>query len=408
MQARPDPNRALDFPEESVVGSVAIIADTSEDQLPATKIESTLFAIACLSGPVLAGGFSVLPVLTGIVLSAWAWRIGRARCPGSDPGRVEPPEEQAIPERHDSAAGMADCDRWRELLQRVVPVWSTNMELARSQTEQAIGDLSIRFSEMLRSLVDASESLSHGASRQAIDVLRKAQMDLPDALSALQKAKGARDQFMVRIGGLGSQVSELHRLADGVGKVASQTNLLALNAAIEAARSGEAGKGFSVVADEVRQLSRLSAGTGSEIRGKVDAISKSVTGTVDEVGNLSRTEEVLLANAESSMGRVLGDLEGEIRSMEERLSELQDRGNRIAEAIRNVLVDLQFQDRTGQILSQVRADAERMAQALSSGEAPDADEWIRRLESSYTTPEQQAASAPAHAGSADASSVTFF
>ncbi|HQF54252.1 MAG TPA: hypothetical protein PK208_03950, partial [Fibrobacteria bacterium] len=142
--------------------------------------------------------------------------------------------------------------------------------------------------------------------------------------------------------------------------------------------------------------------------GKVDAISKSVTGTVDEVGNLSRIEEVLLANAESSMGRVLGDLEGEIRSMEERLSELQDRGNRIAEAIRNVLVDLQFQDRTGQILSQVRADAERMAQALSSGEAPDADEWIRRLESSYTTPEQQAASAPAHAGSADASSVTFF
>ena len=376
--------------------------------MPATKTESTLFAIACLSGPVIAGGFSVVPVLTGIVLSAWAWRIGSARRSDPEATGKDPRPAEALPAQPDAAAAVADCDRWRELLQRVVPVWSDNMELARSQTEQAIGDLSIRFSEMLRSLVDASESLSHGASRQAIDVLRKARMDLPDALSALQKAKGTRDQFMVRIGGLGSQVSELHRLADGVGKVASQTNLLALNAAIEAARSGEAGKGFSVVADEVRQLSRLSAGTGSEIRGKVDAISKSVTGTVDEVGNLSRAEEVLLANAESSMGRILGDLEGEIRSMEERLSELQDRGNRIADAIRNVLVDLQFQDRTGQILSQVRADAERMAQALSSGEPPDADEWLRRLESSYTTPEQQAASASAHAGSADASSVTFF
>lgn len=376
--------------------------------MPATKIESTLLAIACLVGPVLSGGFGVVPILTGIVLSAWAWRIGFGRGQASDANKVDPPSEQMQSREIDVAPASVDCDRWRELLQRVVPVWSTNMELARSQTEQAINDLSIRFSEMLRSLVDASESLSQGASRQAIDVLRKAQMDLPDALSALQKAKGTRDQFMVRIGGLGAQVSELHRLADGVGKVASQTNLLALNAAIEAARSGEAGKGFSVVADEVRQLSRLSAGTGSEIRGKVDAISKSVTGTVDEVGNLSRAEEILLANAESSMGRILGDLEGEIRSMEERLSELQETGNRIAEAIRNVLVDLQFQDRTGQILSQVRADAERMASALSSGEAPDAEEWIRRLESSYTTPEQQVASAPAHAGSADASSVTFF
>lgn len=376
--------------------------------MPATKIESTLLAIACLVGPVLSGGLGVVPVLTGIVLSAWAWRIGFGRGQASDADKVDPPSERMQSREIDVASATVDCDRWRELLQRVVPVWSTNMELARSQTEQAINDLSIRFSEMLRSLVDASESLSQGASRQAIDVLRKAQMDLPDALSALQKAKGTRDQFMVRIGGLGAQVSELHRLADGVGKVASQTNLLALNAAIEAARSGEAGKGFSVVADEVRQLSRLSAGTGSEIRGKVDAISKSVTGTVDEVGNLSRAEEILLANAESSMGRILGDLEGEIRSMEERLSELQETGNRIAEAIRNVLVDLQFQDRTGQILSQVRVDAERMASALSSGEAPDADEWIRRLESSYTTPEQQVASAPAHAGSTDASSVTFF
>ncbi|TBO31417.1 chemoreceptor [Aquabacterium lacunae] len=85
---------------------------------------------------------------------------------------------------------------------------------------------------------------------------------------------------------LGSELSELerisksiHEITAGIGRIADQTNLLALNAAVEAARAGDAGRGFSVVADEVRRLAQSS-------KAQADATRKSIQEAVEAIGRI--------------------------------------------------------------------------------------------------------------------------
>ena len=382
-------------------------------QFPKSTI---VFLVACVLLPAVVGGVGIPGVVAGLLLGAWAWWTIAKGNPlaSTNPDRVEAPSGQPetapVAPTVDPAAqdALRREQALREFLERVVPVWAANMELARSQTESAINDLTLRFSGMYGDLQQTTTSMHGGADGQILDTLRRAQHDLPRALESLRQTHGTRRDFLREIGGLENQVVDLHRMADGVGKVASQTNLLALNAAIEAARSGEAGRGFAVVADEVRQLSKMSAGTGKEIRGTVQGISRSVEQAIGGAAALDRTEQSLLEEAESTVAGVLGDFDLQIRAMERRVLELQETGRATAEAIQKVLVDLQFQDRTSQILSHVRDDAAKFASLVGSDEVPDPDEWLRRLEGTYTAAEQENVHNGASGAPVASSSIDFF
>jgi methyl-accepting chemotaxis protein len=335
----------------------------------------------------------------------------RARLPEAPVAAVDDPSTPASSfvqaATNDAANGTVPL---KDLLERILPVWSRQLELVRKQTEDAINDLTRRFADMNGNLQLAVGKSGDTSERDLLGVLRRAQDELPEALSALEGTQKTRSGFMGEVYRMSDRIGELRGMVDEVSKVAAQTNLLALNAAIEASRAGESGKGFAVVADEVRALSKLSKETGTNIASKVVEIAKVVETSVREVSGASRTEQELLEQAKQRVGNVLSEFSLRLESMERRLSDVESVGRETARAIEQVLVDLQFQDRVGQMLSHVIADAGRLSEALvSEVDLSDPDAWLRRLESTYTTAEQEVAHSGSVSTAATASSdVTFF
>ncbi|WP_407316832.1 methyl-accepting chemotaxis protein [Pseudomonas sp. nanlin1] len=195
---------------------------------------------------------------------------------------------------------------------------------------------------------------------------------------------------------LNEYTGELRTMATDVGAIAAQTNLLALNAAIEAARAGEAGRGFAVVADAVRTLSKQSSETGKQMSTKVDVINSAISRVVAVAGDSSEHSSDLISQSEARIQGVL-DRFGEVT---ERLSHsaelLQREGSGIREEVNDVLVSLQFQDRTSQILAHVRNNLDRLQAHLQQREATpgqpddlDVRAWLQDMERTYATDEQR-------------------
>lgn len=198
---------------------------------------------------------------------------------------------------------------------------------------------------------------------------------------------------------LTEQMDALNQMAHDVKKIADHTNLLALNAAIEAARAGSYGGGFGVVADEVRRLSRQSGETGKNMGEKVGMLHNAVAATLTTAEESTHREGQIVNEAEDSIQQVLADFRNLTTQLESSASDLRVSSNAIRKEIEDVLVTLQFQDRTSQILAIVRKNLDSLYNQIlhhtqtreKGGKAPPIDikEWLTHMELTYTTWEQK-------------------
>ena len=241
---------------------------------------------------------------------AWvAWRLGRVDLP---PGATEaaPVDLVVAPVEHIPA-------HLRELLEGLLPLWGKHIGLARSQSANAIDGLSEQFTALNRQLREAVAMSSDGGGQSVVGSVQRAQQELPRVFDALGATQGTRERFLAELEAMTRFVDQLSSMAADVGKLASQTNLLALNAAIEAARAGEQGRGFAVVADEVRKLSERTAVSTGEIGKMVDAIQVSTREVVAQVGNGVKMVDEGVTNA-----RQAGETIGGLQDMAKKVSQL--------------------------------------------------------------------------------------
>lgn len=278
--------------------------------------------------------------------------------------------------------------------EQLLPVWAQHVETARYQTESAITDLAGRFGNLasdLRRSTEMSADVAGSLEGGMGGTFSKAESDLQSVVNSLKRAMKERDGLLQQINGLDTFVDELDNMAKDVATIAGQTNLLALNAAIEAARAGEHGRGFAVVADEVRKLSRLSAETGEHISTKVryigDAIRAAVSAAQDSKGRDGKAVEA----SELTIDQVLSEFRGLGARLLESAEALRHTNVEIQSEVEGSLVQLQFQDRTSQMLSHVSASIDGVAERMSSGEAAalDVTAVMNEMEASYAMAEER-------------------
>jgi methyl-accepting chemotaxis protein len=139
-------------------------------------------------------------------------------------------------------------------------------------------------------------------------------------------------------------------LLEDVSSIAQQTNLLALNAAIEAARAGEAGRGFAVVADEVRKLSQNSEDFNLKIRQQVETTKETVEEARVIVGNMASKDMNEALNAKSRVTNVLESIAQMNQVIEVRVQDISQVAQKIDANVNNAVRSLQFEDLVSQIL----------------------------------------------------------
>lgn len=293
------------------------------------------------------------------------------------------------------------------LCQKVLPIWSSQVEMARVHTEQSIADLAQRFdalSKRLDAAVATTQNTVEGDSNAhggIVELLRDSQQELNTIPKALGTSLVEKEKLLGSIEDLSSYTEQLKKMAWEVRSIASQTNLLALNAAVQSARAGAAGHGFSVVADEVRKLSRSSGDVGKKITETIEAVNEAIEDTLSISRKFAKQDQETLGNAEHIIASVLSRFTHAAVELSNSETLLRSENSAINNEISDVFIDLQFQDRVSQILTRVGDDLNKLEQHLnmlkneefSEGlpRSLDVDQWLEDLSKTYTMEEQLAA-----------------
>ncbi|MCR8933278.1 methyl-accepting chemotaxis protein [Pseudomonas sp. A4] len=234
---------------------------------------------------------------------------------------------------------------------------SSDMAEAAGRQREAVDMVSTAFHEMVATANEVARSCSQAADsadsgqRQA----RQGQQQIDAAVHSVDQLSQELEQSAQSMQQLERDSNDIQSILGTIRSIAEQTNLLALNAAIEAARAGEQGRGFAVVADEVRALAKRTADSTAEIDGLLGNLAKRTSQVTQQMHaslQVSQQSVTRIGEARESFGQIRESVDV-IRDMNTQIATAAEEQHQVAEDI-------------NRHISQIHGDAQLVAELANS------------------------------------------
>ncbi len=247
-------------------------------------------------------------------------------------------------------------------------------EVVRKSQEQhdRVQSTAAATEEFSQSVVDVAASAEQAAlaAADSQNLVRDSNVSISNSMDATGRVVNAVQQSSATIADLNESIDKIGAITQTIKEIADQTNLLALNAAIEAARAGEAGRGFAVVADEVRKLAERTSTSTSDINGMVTEIQSATHKAVGSMSQAVREVEEgigMMRDSVSGLSRITevsGDVSVQARHIAEAAKEQAVASEQVASNMEQITALIESNTASAQQASVATDNLTHTAQSL--------------------------------------------